>query len=189
VPIQLKVDKEKWNKEFSKGRWSCLDSNPKERARHAVIGMYCQYFSPKGKILDVGCGEGTLTDFLSETQKKKYIGIDISSEAIKIANKKRKLNFQRVQAEQFKTKNEFDIIVFNEALYYLDDIEILKKYSEFLKDKGIIIISLYRMKNKRYDKQIKKNSKKFFGTIDVVEISGRIKNQNVIWRVEVLEKK
>ena len=189
MPIQLKVNKEKWNKEFSKGRWNCLDSSPTERARHAIIGMYCRHFFPRGKILDVGCGEGTLTDFLSEAQKKRYVGIDISLEAIKIANKKRKLNFQCIQAEQFKTKNKFDIVIFNEILYYLDDIEIFKKYSEFLKSKGIIIMSLYRMKNKRYDRQIRKNSKKFFKAKDAIEISGRIKNQNVIWRVEVLEKK
>ena len=100
---QLKVTSAQWNKEFSSGRWNCLDSDPTERARHAVIGMYCQKYFSKGNILDVGCGEGTLTDFLSSDQRKKYLGIDISSKAIKIAKSKRKLNFQCVAAEDFKT--------------------------------------------------------------------------------------
>jgi len=88
---QLEVESDEWNKEFSSGRWSCLDENPAERARHAVIGMYCRKYFPSGNILDVGCGVGTLVDFLSDKQKKKYIGIDISSEAINIGRKKERV--------------------------------------------------------------------------------------------------
>jgi len=74
---QLNITKNKWEKEFSAGKWDYLDSTPSERARSAIIGMYCQHFFPKGKILDVGCGLGTTTDFLIGSQKKQYLGVDI----------------------------------------------------------------------------------------------------------------
>ncbi len=117
---QLKVAKNKWEKEFSSGRWDCLNSNPTERARSAIIGMYCQKFSPTGKILDVGCGLGTVVDFLNNSQKKKYLGLDISREALKRARKKN-VNFQNVDFAKFRSKTKFDIIIFNEVLYYLDE--------------------------------------------------------------------
>lgn len=184
---QLKVTPAQWNKEFSSGRWDCLDSNPTERARHAMIGMYCQKYFPKGSILDVGCGEGTLIDFLNNDQRKNYLGIDISFKAIKIAKSKRKLNFQCVAAEDFKTRKKFDAIIFNEVLYYLDDVKIFEQYSMFLKNKSIVIMSLYRMGNKRYDKLILRHSKKFFKLQEAVEIVGIIKKQKVTWRIEVMK--
>lgn len=187
---QLEIEPGEWDKEFSSGRWNCLDDNPAERARHAIIGMYCQKYFPGGNILDVGCGEGTLVDFLSDRQKKKYLGIDISSEAIKIGKRKRRgMDFQCVEAESFETKRKFDVIVFNEVLYYLDDAEIFAKFTNFLKKGNIVILSLYRMKSERHDKPILKNSRKFFDFGEAIEVSGDAGGQNVTWRVEVLKKK
>ena len=90
---QLKVSKNKWEKEFSSGKWDFLDIVPGEKARNAIIGMYCRHFYPNGSILDVGCGLGTVVDFLSRAQKNKYLGIDISNKAIEKANYK-KANFK-----------------------------------------------------------------------------------------------
>lgn len=187
---QLDVSPETWNEEFSSGRWDCLDNNPAERARHAIIGMYCCRYFPNGSVLDVGCGEGTLVDFLRDKQKDKYLGIDISSEAIKIAKRKRKgLAFQCISAEMFESNKKFDVIVFNEVLYYMDDIEILRKYSGFFKDKGLCILSLYSMKSERHDKAILRNSRKLFKPLQAVEVSGEAGGQKVIWRIDLMSKK
>lgn len=198
---KLEVKRETWDKEFLSGRWNCLDENPTERARHAVIGMYCQKYFPDGKILDVGCGEGTLTDFLSEIQKQNYIGIDLSGEAIRIGSGKRtELKFQNIEAETFETNQKFDIIVFNEVLYYTEYENIFKKYSELLEPDGIVILSLYRRKNKIYNianiikniktgsKDILRKSKKYFTSQEFIEILGEIEKQEIIWRVEVMKK-
>jgi len=182
---QLKITKNQWEKEFSAGQWDYLDTIPAERARSAVIGMFCQHYFPAGKILDVGSGLGTTVDFLNEAQKQKYLGLDISEEAIK-RSKKKSVKFQNIDFSEFKTKNKFDIIIFNEVLYYMNETEVLKKASEFLAKNGKIIVSLYRMKNKRYDQKIWKASRKLFRSIEAVEIVGTAKKQSVTWRVEVL---
>lgn len=185
---QLKVLKSKWEKEFSAGQWDYLDSTPAERARSAVIGMLCQCYYPKGKILDVGCGLGTVVDFLNTFQKKKYLGLDISEEAIKKARKK-KAQFQVSDFADFKSSKKFDIIIFNEVLYYMDGNSALDQALNILTKNGIVITSLYQMKNKRYDQKIRKASRKFFKIIDTIEIQSKIKNQDVTWVVEALKKK
>ncbi|MFA5127351.1 MAG: class I SAM-dependent methyltransferase [Patescibacteria group bacterium] len=185
---QLNINKSKWEKEFSAGKWNYLDSNPAERARSAVIAIYCQYFYPKAKILDVGCGLGTILDFLNSIQRKKYLGIDISKVAITKARKK-KANFKNIDFNAFKSKTKYDIIIFNEVLYYLDETNALKQALKLLNKNGLVIISLYRMKSKRYDQKIWQVSRKFFKSIGTTEITSLVKKQQVTWRVEVLKQK
>lgn len=184
---QLNITKNKWEKEFSSGRWNYLDSTPTERARSAVIGMYCRHFFSAGKILDVGCGLGTIVDFLNNSQKKKYLGLDISKEAIKKA-KKKKVQFLTADFTNFKSAAKFDIIIFNEVLYYMNENDAFNKAGNILAKGGKIIVSLYKMKNKRYGQKIWKVSKQFFRSVEAIEIIGVVKKQKVTWRVEVLEK-
>jgi len=46
------------------------------------------YINMDDKILELGCGSGQLAHYLYDCGIKKYKGIDISSEAIKLAKKK-----------------------------------------------------------------------------------------------------
>lgn len=185
---QLNIPKTQWEKEFASGRWDYLDSTPAERARSAVIGMYCQYFFPTGKILDVGCGLGTTTDFLNQVQKEKYLGLDISEEAMK-KMQKNEVEFLNADFNNFKSKDKYDVIIFNEVLYYLDEVKALEKAKNLLSKNGKIIVSLYQMKNKQYDQKIWKIVKKLLKSVEAIEISGKVKKQLVTWRIEVLEKK
>ena len=67
-----------WNKEYSKGDWKYLDAVAIERARATLIAVFYQTYSAStsssgaGAILDVGCGEGVLSDYLTDSQKKLY---------------------------------------------------------------------------------------------------------------------
>jgi len=185
---QLPVDQTTWDREFLAGEWDYLDTNDLERARHQVIAYFIDAYNPKGKILDVGCGLGTTTDFLKSAQKKNYLGIDISTVAIKRALKK-KAKFKSIDFLKFKSGTKFDVIIFNEVLYYLDEKEALTHALKLLKKNGVVIISLYRTSKKHYDEKIWQVFKKFFTEIDGTEISGHIKNQDVTWRISVLRKR
>ncbi len=150
--------------------------------------MYCRYFFPNGKILDVGCGLGTTADFLISSQKKKYLGLDISREALKKA-KIKKVKFKNIDFVNFTSATKFEIIIFNEVLYYMNEVDVLNRALNILTKNGIIILSSYQMKNKRYDRKIWKASKKFFGSVEAIEITSTVKKQMVTWRVEVLKRK
>jgi 2-polyprenyl-6-hydroxyphenyl methylase/3-demethylubiquinone-9 3-methyltransferase len=180
--------KEKWEKEFYLGYWDYLDLAPTERARSAIIGMFCQHFFPAGKILDVGCGLGTASDFLNSIQKRKYLGLDISEEALKKARKKN-VNFQNIDFADFDSKIKFNIIIFNEVLYYMDADDAFKHALNILEEDGKIIVSMFRMKNKMLFQKIWTASRKYFKLVDKIEISGVIKRQPLIWRIEVMRKK
>ena len=51
-----------WNEQYENGAWQYLNTEPLELARSSVIGVYYQTYGNRGAILDVGCGEGVLTD-------------------------------------------------------------------------------------------------------------------------------
>ena len=98
------------------------------------------------RILDVGCGYGALVKYLKTEDYSSYLGIDLSDNAI---YKARKTNFQKSEfliadAHQFHPKKTFDVIIFNEVLYYLDcQMEVVGRYSEFLENSGYFIFSFF----------------------------------------------
>jgi 2-polyprenyl-3-methyl-5-hydroxy-6-metoxy-1,4-benzoquinol methylase len=95
--------------------------------------------------LDVGCGEGILQELLS-SQYSRYVGIDIAAEAIRRATLKQdeKTIFVTADASKYTPDEQFDIIIFNECLYYFEDpLSIMRRYERFLKEDGIFIVSMY----------------------------------------------
>lgn len=84
------------------------------------------------------------SDFLSITQRKDYVGIDISKSAIDLATFKRNgLTFIHVSAESYNPNKLFDVIVFNEILYYMNHRAIIKRFVDLLSPNGIIIVSCW----------------------------------------------
>jgi SAM-dependent methyltransferase len=135
-----------WDRQWKQGKWNYLDSQPIERSRFAIVGqLFIPEYGPRNAtILDVGCGEGTLLDFLPGRFKSHYYGIDISKEAIARAEKARpKGNFETATAHQYNPARKFDVILFSEVLYYCDYESLLKQYESFLTSDGIIISSLF----------------------------------------------
>src|SRR5581483_3607115 len=53
-----------------------------EDAHHQVVAGYAHALKPNARLLDVGCGEGTLNAALRRFGYRRYLGIDISPVAI-----------------------------------------------------------------------------------------------------------
>ena len=144
------VDRKAWEHQYAKGHWEALRGLP-EVGRYAVIIGYCRFFKPDASILDVGCGEGVLLERLKNAGYVHYVGIDISQNAIARAKGKDHLyaEFHCSTAEAYVPARKFDIIVFNEVLYYLKDpCAVVDALSRHLASNGIIIISWFD-KNKK----------------------------------------
>ena len=117
--------KQRWNRQYKKGRWESLRSE-KEAIRYNKIIEFIKRFSPKNpSILDIGCGDGLLTERISPEDYSFFLGLDFSNESIKIASKKKlpKAEFLAADAVKFQPKQSFDVIVFNEAFYYIHETE------------------------------------------------------------------
>jgi 2-polyprenyl-3-methyl-5-hydroxy-6-metoxy-1,4-benzoquinol methylase len=138
-----------WNREYKNGKWEYLEKATIERARNAIIAVFSEMYAPNGTILDVGCGEGILLDHLSRCQRSKYLGIDLSTDAIATAKRKRIEGsvFLVSSADTFQSRTKFDCIIFNEILYYVDHKVIMTKFLHLLNEKGIVIISSFFKRN------------------------------------------
>jgi len=94
-------------------------------------------------ILDVGCGDGTLAQYL-RTADNNILGIDISDSAIQKANKKNSysnVSFLQTTFEDFQENNKkFDAIVFVASIHHMDMINAIDKAKKLLTKNGVLII-------------------------------------------------
>lgn len=171
----------KWDKEWTSGAWNYQEKVPVERSRIAVIGgvlvqMYA--LESNSTILEIGCGEGAVSDFLTASQRSGYVGVDISKEAIAIAKQKRKsggMRFVHAAAHRFQPNSKFDVIVFSEVLYYTEYEKIMDQYANYLTPTGIVIISIFQMAGKPKYENIFAYAQSRFTWIDEIEVSGKTK--------------
>jgi 2-polyprenyl-3-methyl-5-hydroxy-6-metoxy-1,4-benzoquinol methylase len=98
--------------------------------------------------LDIGCGCGYGTYFLARNGANKVIGIDISSEAIRFAQKYyRSENIEFFQMDALNLNfedNSFDAVICFEILEHLkakDQEKLLAEATRVLKNNGVIYIS------------------------------------------------
>jgi SAM-dependent methyltransferase len=143
--------------EYAEGVWSYL-KDLDELSRFSVVAGYCHHFAPGGAILEIGCGAGTLQERLCPGQYSRYTGVDVSSEAIaRAAAVKRSSAVEFVEADAivFVPQETFDIILFNECLYYFSDpVSLLRRYQDFLGIQGYFVVSMFESQDNSRTKKI-----------------------------------
>ena len=178
----VRVSQTEWDSMYARGAWDRL-RDIHELAHYSVIGGYIKFIRPNGTILDVGCGEGLLLDVTASDTYSFYVGIDISEQAVQSALKKKKqrAQFIRAEAELYNAEQLFDVIVFNESLYYFDDpLRVVKRYERFLNKNGVFIVSMYERGKTRH---VWKMLEMEYEVYDEVHISS---GTQVFWDVKVL---
>jgi SAM-dependent methyltransferase len=182
---------------LKKGKWR-LEVVPLERIRLADIGsrLTGMYGVPSNAtILDVGCGAGIISDYITEEQKKNYIGVDISNVAINQAMETRGAPMTWVVsvAHEYTPPRKVDVIIFSEMLYYVDYQKVLTQYESYLSPNGIIIISLWCPENEeRMYSEIRDFTRSRFDLLDNFELVGNTGNPDprvVRIRIDVVQKK
>lgn len=106
----------------------------KDLSQHGLINQYELQFlldaliQQKAKnVLDIGCGNGRITEEISVQTGANCIGIDISDEGIKEAQVRckdnSKLSFSVGNINSLNLSQSFDAIVFLDTLYYADNLQ------------------------------------------------------------------
>lgn len=141
-----------WDAEFARGHWDYLRGSS-EIARYGIIASFCHCYSTGGAILDLGCGEGILRRHVNLDHFEHYLGVDLSLDAISKASHRdgdTRTRFEVSDVEAFQPEQRFDVIVFNEMLYYLDDpLAVIRKYQQALNPSGVFVISMFDMLKSR----------------------------------------
>jgi 2-polyprenyl-6-hydroxyphenyl methylase/3-demethylubiquinone-9 3-methyltransferase len=120
----------------------------KEIGHYMIIVGYLPYLHPRPAILDVGCGQGRLFELLQAlTNYRRYHGLDLSESAVRQAKKSRRddrASFETADFEVWEAARKFDVIIFNETLYFSDHPRVLlRRYTQFLEPDGVFIVSIH----------------------------------------------
>jgi 2-polyprenyl-3-methyl-5-hydroxy-6-metoxy-1,4-benzoquinol methylase len=171
----------RWNREYVAGSWDWL-ARLDEMAHHAVVAGYVAHMKPGGTVLDVGCGEGLLLDHLRGAAGG-YLGVDFR-EAVARGMARRgtpAARFLAADMNDFTTDERFDVVVFNESIYYLTDgVQGLIRYDRFLKPGGVVLLSMHgHPRNDRLWAQVEES----YTVVDGVTITNQA---GTTWRVKAL---
>lgn len=116
----MKHSNVKWPPDFDK---IYRTEDPWGTSKHqSRLKLACRFLKGnEQRVLDVGCGDGKLFDYLSSTTR--LFGIDISKVAVKLARQRRpKASFKVADVRDLPfPSNYFDFVFCLEVLYYLPD--------------------------------------------------------------------
>jgi 2-polyprenyl-3-methyl-5-hydroxy-6-metoxy-1,4-benzoquinol methylase len=127
------------------GERVCPDYADENFASHLNVYKFASQFTDGKKILDIGCGTGYGTAYLSKLSPFA-IGIDLSSQAIRYARRHYNvdnLRFARMKAEQLGfADRSFDFIISNENFEHLrDQRSNLREMARVLNPDGMLLLA------------------------------------------------
>lgn len=140
------ISKNTLDHEYTSGSWAHFRELP-ELARQSVIVGAVTSLYPNPSILDLGCGSGRLAQLFTTHPFRRYVGLDISTEGLRLA---RELNLARCEFlegdfESWRPAEKFDVIMFSECIGYARDPGALTAtFAEHLAPGGMIVISHFR---------------------------------------------
>ncbi len=182
----LRTDRSRWNYQYDKGLWDGLE-NLNELARFSVLAGYVQFMKPNNPaILEIGCGEGVLAQRIGGQHYGSFLGTDVADAAIERASSRfgdDKTSFEAVDMNDFESDQTFDIIIFNEAIYYLKPMvdKLVFQYAPLLKPDGLLIISMNTGRHADSDEKWEQ-IEKGFAVVD----STFVETDKNGWKIKVL---
>jgi trans-aconitate 2-methyltransferase len=159
------------------GKQYKANSSPQEVSATEII--HSLDFNGSEFILDIGCGDGRITNAISHLiPNGKLIGIDASTsmiaEATKHAATNDKLLFLEMGAEDFSFMERFDYIFSFHTLHWVKDkVKVFKNIYDHLKDNGKFIFITSGRENQnianvfssnQWQNQLKGHGQKFHST-------------------------
>jgi len=140
------MDRATADNEYRSGAWDHFHQLPELPRQRAVVGFVSQ-LHPNPAILDLGCGSGSLAQLLQALPFRRYLGVDLSPEGLRLARglKLRGCEFVEGDFESWTPAEKFDVIIFSECIGYADDPGLLvARFLPWLAPDGAVIVSYFR---------------------------------------------
>lgn len=132
--------------EYRSGAWAHFHQLP-ELPRQSVIVGYVAALHRTPSILDVGCGSGRLAQLFEPYPFRRYLGVDLSAEGLRMAQKLKLARCEFVEGnfETWRPKEKFDVIIFSECIgYAVDPGALVASLLPYLEPRGTVVISHFR---------------------------------------------
>lgn len=145
--VLVQQTKEQWERQFADGTWDRLqDGQPNTVELARLITEYASTHGTPVSVLDIGCGNGGLARLLDRESGIEYTGIDISETALDAARAiAPNAHFIAADVEQSQPDiGEFNVLVFNEVLYYMNPDSVFQRYRLYATDDTRVFISVLR---------------------------------------------
>lgn len=146
------AEKEKLEEIYQKSDpWNYINSSTDLIRRKIFLRHLAYAFNrlPIKDVLDAGCGEGDMTHDIAQAYEDVNIdAFDISENAIRLAkqrNSAENINYFSIDLRDFQPTKKYDLILCEEALYYLNDVEkklTLKKFYNALRENSFLKLSM-----------------------------------------------
>lgn len=133
-----------WDGKFKNG--FRLDE-PQEDCRYGTLIAILKRYENAGPILDAGCGDGILQERFRTVSRVRQVGLDYAPEAIAKAKAREIPGCEFICSDyrQFEPKEKFSLLVFNEALYYIDNyLDLIDRMARHVSPDGHIVVSMFQ---------------------------------------------
>lgn len=142
-----------WNWEFRSGQWQFLE-NSGERPLYEVLIRFLH----GGHLLDLGCGNGAARCELPAGSMSRYVGVDLSSEAIRRTAERSSALPDLTDGQSLivgdiadpgvlsQAGGPFDVVLLRESIYFVKVervAEFLSHAAELLAPEGVIVIKIH----------------------------------------------
>jgi SAM-dependent methyltransferase len=132
--------------EYRSGAWAHFHQLP-ELPRQSVIVGYVTALHRDPAILDLGCGSGRLAQLFQPHPFRRYLGVDLSAEGIRMARELKLPRGEFIEGnfETWRPAEKFDIIMFSECIGYARDPgALVAAFLPWLEPGGAVVISHFR---------------------------------------------
>lgn len=175
---------QEWDRKYGKEHYTL--NVPMEDGRYGALMMLLQRYDRGGPILDAGCGDGLLQERYRPFSASLLVGIDYSAAAIDVARRREIPNseFSTADFATFHAERPYAVIVFNEALYYIENyMDVLEAFERSLSADGVIIVSMF---DTLVTKRIWKRLSRRYRAVQGIRIEDHASGRS--WTMKVLEK-
>ncbi len=141
-----------WDREHASGHWDWRQDPSRPMRERDIAYEALDRHSAGLDILDLGCGDGYTCGAIAG-HFREYLGVDISKVAAENAERRlaqdpvrgQKSHFQAGDILSYVPPKLFSIILFSDCLQYFPGYQvkrILRRYSEYLKPDGLLMVRL-----------------------------------------------